>query len=182
MKQATVILTLICLLFITTACSQNHTASDSQGTMETHETSDNTEDVSDTGEEDSTQADGDQNEIDEENGMVIVWNGTEYAVQVEDSVTARDIAEKLPMELAMTQYGGHEYYSELDFRPEFAEDRTSQIEAGHIYYWDGWNAFVINYIDWDISPYEVVHIGEITDKSIVDELLQADGDITVTVR
>ena len=80
------------------------------------------------------------------------------------------------------RYGGHKYYAELDFRSEFAEDRTSQIKAGHIYYWDGWNAFVVNYIDWDITPYEVVHIGKITDKTMVDELLETDGTIIITVR
>ena len=50
-----------------------------------------------------------------------------------------------------------------------------------MYYWDGWNAFVINYIDSDISPYKVVHIGEITDQSVVDVLTNAEEQITIQV-
>lgn len=181
MKRAMTTLVLICLLFIVTACSKILTMSEQQDTGEPGDISENTESLSDSENVYSTQVDDGNNEV-EQKKMVIVLNGKEYAVQIEDSTTARDIVDNLPMELSMTQYGGHEYYSELDFRPEFAEDRTSQISAGHVYYWDGWNAFVINYIDWDISPYEVVHIGEFTDQSIVEELLQADSDITVTVR
>ncbi|MDD3220113.1 MAG: cyclophilin-like fold protein [Lachnospiraceae bacterium] len=81
----------------------------------------------------------------------------------------------------MTRYAGHEYYSELPFTPEFASETTSEILAGHVYYWDGWNAFVINYIDSDISPYNVVHIGEIADASISDYLTGADETIHIQV-
>lgn len=182
MKQIAAILTLICLTFIITACGQTPMVSESPNTVELDAASDKADHVSSSNETDDTQADDSDHETEAENNMVIELNGTEYTVQVEDSVTAKNIMENLPLELSMTQFGGHEYYSELDFRPEFAEDRTSHIQAGHVYYWDGWNAFVINYIDYDIAPYEVVHIGEITDKSIVEELLNAEGDITVTVR
>ena len=50
-----------------------------------------------------------------------------------------------------------------------------------MYYWDGWNAFVINYIDSDITPYEVVHIGEITDASVSEMLENAEDTITIKV-
>lgn len=72
-------------------------------------------------------------------------------------------------------------YLRLPFTPVFDQIRTSEIKAGHVYYWDGWNAFVINYVDYDISPYKVVHIGEITDTAISSYLQNADENISVSV-
>ena len=40
---------------------------------------------------------------------------------------------------------------------------------------------MINYEDYDISPYKVVHIGEIADKSIVDILTNEDKSINVNI-
>lgn len=65
------------------------------------------------------------------------------------------------------------------------ESKTRMIcilaNAGHVYYWDGWNAFVINYVDYDIAPYKVVHIGEITDAKISSYLQNADENIVIRV-
>lgn len=67
-------------------------------------------------------------------------------------------------------------------RPEFAAERTSHIQAGHLYYWDGWNAFVINYEESSIEPYKVVHIGKINN---ADEfcayLRKANDNISVNI-
>ena len=102
--------------------------------------------------------------------ITIDLEGKSYTVELEDNVTVNDIVKNLPLSLKLTRFGGHEFYSELAFRPEFASERTSHILAGHLYYWDGWNAFVINYIDWDISPYNVVHLGQVLDESESQEL------------
>lgn len=56
----------------------------------------------------------------------------------------------------------------------------SQIKAGHLYYWGGWNAFVINYEDADISPYKVAHLGEV-DGDISEVLRKAADKVTVRV-
>ena len=113
--------------------------------------------------------------------LQILIDGKTYAAALEDNVTARDIAARLPLELDMKRFGGHEFYAELPFRPEFAAERTSQVKAGHLYYWDGWNAFVINYIDSDIAPYEVVHLGEIGDKKVCERLAAAPERIGARV-
>lgn len=84
-----------------------------------------------------------------------------------------------PLDLELVRYAGHEYYAELPETPEMSEDTTSHILAGHLYYWDGWNAFVINFEDYDITPYQVVHLGEITDKEIVEYLRDAGNTINV---
>lgn len=83
--------------------------------------------------------------------MKITINGTPYEVLLDENVTVADIVGHLPLELEMERYADHEYYAELPFTPAFDEERTSQIKAGHVYYWDGWNALVVNYIDWDIT-------------------------------
>lgn len=117
----------------------------------------------------------------EASNMKITLNDIEYEVRLEDNKTVTDIVNNMPLNLNLVRYAGHEYYSELPFTPVNAEDKTTHIQAGHVYYWQGWNAFVINYIDSDITPYQVVHIGEITDSSIIDILQNADENITMHV-
>ena len=106
-----------------------------------------------------------------------------YSAILENNVTATEIFKHLPLTLELNRYAEHEYYSELPFKPEFARERTSHIKAGHLYYWDGWNAFVINYEDYDISPYKVVHIGTVNDASEIAEYLRGAGEkVNVTVQ
>ena len=113
--------------------------------------------------------------------MKVVINNKEYDVELDNNSTTNDVLKNLPLELNIQRYAGHEYYDELPFRPTFDENRTSNIKAGHIYYWDGWNAFVINFEDYDITPYKVVHIGEIKDSSVIQLLENADNNISIKV-
>ncbi len=123
-----------------------------------------------------------QDEKEDEPMLNLTIDGKQYQAKLFDSTTRNDIEKMLPLELTLTRYAGHEYYSELPSTPDMDKNTTSNILAGHIYYWDGWNAFVINYEDYDISPYKVVHIGEITDKSVVEQLKNANNEITVKVK
>ena len=111
--------------------------------------------------------------------MKIIIDDKEYEVELFDSITKEEILSIRPLDLTLSRYAGHEYYAELPSKPTMDSNTTSNILAGHIYYWDGWNAFVINYEDYDISPYKVVHIGEIKDKSIIEYLKNADKEINV---
>lgn len=117
----------------------------------------------------------------EEDVMKISINGTAYEVELEQNDTVKDIVKHMPLKLDMVRFAGHEFYSKLHFTPVLAKERTSEIKAGHVYYWDGWNAFVINYIDSNITPYQVVHIGEIKDKSICKLLTDALNNIQIEV-
>lgn len=117
----------------------------------------------------------------DESSMQLTINGTEYEVELDENITTNEIVKKMPLDLTLVRYAGHEYYSELPFTPEFAKETTSNIKAGHVYYWDGWNAFVINYEECDISPYRVVHIGEIKSKDVSEMLRNADEKISVSV-
>ena len=109
----------------------------------------------------------------------IIVDSEEYEVSLIPSDTLADILAMRPLDLELVRYAGHEYYAELPETPEMSEDTTSHSRAGHLYYWDGWNAFVINFEDYDIAPYQVVHLGEITDKEIVEYLRDAGNTINV---
>ncbi len=114
--------------------------------------------------------------------MKIEINKIVYEVKLDRNKTVSDILKNMPLSLSVTRYAGHEYYAALPFTPAFDENRTSKIKAGHVYYWDGWNAFVINYIDWDIAPYKVVHIGKITDSRVSDMLAKANETFLIDVK
>ena len=113
--------------------------------------------------------------------MKIQINGTDYVVQTEDNETVTDIVAHLPMSMELVRYAGHEYYVTLPFTPREAAAQTSKLGVGHVYYWGGGNAFVINFAEYDIAPYHSVHIGKIVDAAAVDVLGNASGKVAITV-
>ena len=117
-----------------------------------------------------------------EKTMKLTLNGQEYNVTLNNNSTIDDILKLLPMTLKMQRYAGHEYYASLSETPTIeGVTTTSDIKAGGIYYWDGWNAFVINFEDTNIAPYKVVHVGDING-DIVLELEKSEDTITVNVQ
>lgn len=109
--------------------------------------------------------------------------GREYALTAENESAAREIFSRLPESFTVKQYAGHEYFAELPFRPDITGKATSKLKAGHIYYWGGGNAFVLNYEDCDIAPYSSLHIGAFDDaESICEYLRNAERNITVSVK
>lgn len=157
MKKVIPFLLLLLIVCFSTGCSNNNKVN-TNSNLDKNEAINNKENV---------------------NTMKVIINDKSYEVELFDSVTKNEIINMLPLELTLQRYAGHEYYSELPTKPTMDENTTSNIFAGHIYYWDGWNAFVINYEDYDITPYKVVHIGEIKDKSIVDYLRKADKNVKI---
>lgn len=114
--------------------------------------------------------------------MKLTLNAQEYNVTLNDNSTIDDILKLLPMTLEMQRYARHEYYASLSETPTIeGVTKTSDIKAGGIYYWDGWNAFVINFEDTNIAPYKVVHIGDVNG-DIVSELSKSGDKITVNVQ
>ena len=109
--------------------------------------------------------------------FIIKIEGVNYEAEFESNITAQEIVKHFPLTMSMKRYADHEYFAEFPFRPTFAEERTSHLKAGHIYYWDGWNSFVINYEDYDITPYKVVHIGTVTDASGICKALRDAGEM-----
>ena len=108
-------------------------------------------------------------------------NDKEYVVSVDDNQTAHDIFENISDVISLEKYAGHEYTTTLGFGVADGDKQTSELLAGHIYYWAPGNAFVINYVDYDISPYSSIHIGEFVDKTICDVLMESKNNITVYI-
>jgi hypothetical protein len=113
-----------------------------------------------------------------EKTMKLTLNAKDYNVTLNDNSTIDDILKLLHMTLEMKLYAGHEYYASLLDTPT---KTISDIKAGGIYYWDGWNAFVINFEDTNIALYKVVHIGDING-DIVLELAKSGDSIIVNVQ
>lgn len=113
--------------------------------------------------------------------MKIQINGTEYVVQTDDNETVADIVANAPVALELSRYAGHEYTATLPFAPRDSATHTSRLMSGHVYWWAMGNSFVINFADYDIAPYKNVHIGHITDTSVVDLLQNAGGTISIRI-
>ena len=114
--------------------------------------------------------------------MQININGKDYVAQMDDNATAADIMAMLPATVDMTKFAGHEYYGTLPRAVRTDAPHTSKLQAGHLYYWDGGDTFVINYADYDISPYSSIHIGEITEPAAMEFLRGAGNKITITLK
>lgn len=97
--------------------------------------------------------------------MQIEVDGTVYGLSLSANVTARSIAEHAPFSIELARYGNEEYQASLPFKPEHGDEATSDVRAGCAYYWEGWNALVLNFENRDISPYKVTPVGEVVGNS-----------------
>lgn len=180
------------LLLSISGCSANKAETNNNVTLDTQTENSNIKD-SDMADTDVTKQQSDDltNVSDEktesnteksEKTMRLILNAQEYNVTLNDNSTIDDILKLLPMTLKMQRYAGHEYYASLLETPTIeGVTTTSDIKAGGIYYWDGWNAFVINFEDTNIASYKVVHVGDING-NIVSELDKSGDTITVNVQ
>ena len=74
-----------------------------------------------------------------------------------------------------------EHQASLSFKPDVCEDRTSSAKAGWAYYWDGWNALVLNFEDRDISPFAVVPVGVLGPGDVASELRESGSSVRVAI-
>ena len=108
-------------------------------------------------------------------------DGKEYTATLNDNRTVEDILNMLPMELTLQRYAGHEYYSQLPQKPSIKDaPMTSDAHAGGIYYYDGWSAFTVLFGDADITPFKVVHIGDVNE-DIITPLTSAGATVKAKV-
>lgn len=111
----------------------------------------------------------------------IIIDNKEYEAELENNNTVKDIMEHLPVEIVMERYANHEFSGKLPFKPASISEKTSNLKAGSLYYWEEGNSFVINYIDYDISPYSSVYLGKFKDLSINDYLENSGNEIFVEI-
>ncbi|WP_320053543.1 cyclophilin-like fold protein [uncultured Acetobacteroides sp.] len=94
--------------------------------------------------------------------------GRKFEASLNSNQTVDDLLKMLPLELTLQRYAGHEYFGKLPQKPSVkGVEMTSYAHAAGIYYYDGWAAFTVLYGDADITPYKVVHLGDLDDEVIL---------------
>ena len=112
--------------------------------------------------------------------LKITIENHDFSVKLVESSTLDDILALLPLELELNRYAEHEYYADLPDKITTVPDQTSELQAGHLYFWPGGNSFVVNFKDYSIAPYKSIHLGEITDDNAA-KILEASGE-TIKMR
>ncbi|MBR3454779.1 MAG: hypothetical protein IKH26_05615 [Bacteroidaceae bacterium] len=85
-----------------------------------------------------------------------------FTLELEDNPTALDFYHKLPLQIRLVRSLSNEFTCTLQ-EPlvDDNEGATSRIRSGSVYYFSLWNAFVLVLKNVNLSPYSVVHIGDI---------------------
>jgi len=97
----------------------------------------------------------------------------EIQATLNDSPTAKKIAEQLPLESIGNRWGGEIYFS-IPVEAELEEDSRDVLEAGELGYWPAGNAFCIF---WDSTP--ASSGDEIRSASNVNIIGSVKGDCSV---
>jgi len=100
------------------------------------------------------------------------------ATLTENSV-AQAVLAQLPVTLTINRSGENEYYQSLPTPIKATTKGTSQVQAGHLYYFAGSNAFSLNFADKNIAPYEVIEIGTFDEPNLTTLLAQGTSSMTV---
>ncbi len=114
--------------------------------------------------------------------VIITLDDIEYNGLLKDMPLIDDIASVLPIELTFERGGDREYYASMNIDPEIHEScRSSRIERNGLYWFPEWKAFCIVLNDTDISPYSVIHLGDMDD-DIASVLLRRVNNVKLKVR
>ena len=110
--------------------------------------------------------------------LKITVGGREFVALLEDSPAAWALAEKLPLQITMTELNGNEKY--YRFQEKFpTQDRSpKQIRTGDLMLYDG-NTLVLFYRDFDTS-YQYTPLGRIKNAADLAEAV-GNGDVSVVV-
>lgn len=85
-----------------------------------------------------------------------------FPLELKDNKTALDFLQKLPLHIRLVRSLNNEFTCTLQ-EPlvDDSEGATCRIRTGSVYYFSLWNAFVLVLKNVNLSPYSVVHIGDI---------------------
>ncbi len=114
--------------------------------------------------------------------ITLALDGREYRGTLQDLHLAEGIRSALPRTLEFSRGGDREYYAVMDASPDGKGSRaTSDIRRNGIYWFPDWRALCIVMTDADISPYSVIHIGDMDD-DIASALINGPGKVTIEAR
>ena len=108
--------------------------------------------------------------------ITIQINGKNFSATLEDNQTARTFAEKLPLEVNMTELNGNEKYFYLDADLPSDSERVGQIHSGDLMLF-GSNCVVIFYKDFS-TGYSYTRLGKINNAADLAKTLGA-GNVHV---
>lgn len=91
-------------------------------------------------------------------------DGKDYNGYLKDMRLNDEICSAFPAALEFERGGDREYYTLMDIVPEVHDAcRTSKVERNGIYWFPEWRALCVVMSDTDISPYTVIHLGDMDD-------------------
>ena len=103
------------------------------------------------------------------NSITVQINGKNFSATLEDNPTARAFAERLPLEVDMTELNGNEKYFYLDKDLPNDSVNVKQIHAGDLMLF-GSNCVVIFYKDFATS-YSYTRLGKIDNAADLSKVL-----------
>lgn len=112
-----------------------------------------------------------------QSAIMVQVNGKSFPTTLEDNPTARAFAERLPLEIDMTELNGNEKYFYLDADLPSDSVSVKQIHAGDLMLF-GSNCVVLFYKDF-ATNYSYTRLGKIDTPADLEKTLGA-GNVRVT--
>ena len=114
-----------------------------------------------------------------QSSITIQINGKNFSVALEDNPSARAFAERLPLEVNLTELNGNEKYFYLDGDLPSDSTRVGQIHSGDLMLF-GSNCVVLFYKDFATS-YNYTRLGKLDNAADLQNILGA-GNVRVTFK
>ena len=114
-----------------------------------------------------------------QSSLTIQINGKNFSAALEDNLSARAFAERLPLEVNMIELNGNEKYFYLDADLPSDSVSVERIHAGDLMLF-GSNCVVLFYKDFATS-YTYTRLGKLNDPADLEKFLGA-GTVRVTFK
>jgi len=111
--------------------------------------------------------------------MRLTIGGKVFIANMLDIPPVRGIIAQCPFKVSFSRSAEHEYYARLPVKVDIQGCKgVSNIQANKLYLFAAWNAFSLNFLEMNISPYEVIELGSF-DEDLVPLLQQSGNQINI---